>query len=49
MRNLIHFSVGDKAKMAFKKNMSFDSFLDTTAIISPSGRTEKQSCTVSSI
>jgi hypothetical protein len=43
MRNLIHFSVGDKAKMAFKTNFSYDCFLDTNAIISPSGLTEKLS------
>jgi hypothetical protein len=44
-----HLTVDDKAKMALISNLDYESFPDTTAIISPSGGTEKQSCTVSRI
>jgi hypothetical protein len=46
IRIFIHFSVEDKAKRTLKSNLAYESFLNTTTIISPSARTEIQSVSI---
>jgi hypothetical protein len=41
MRNFRHFLVGDKSKRTYNTNLAYEGRLDTSAIISPSGRTQK--------